>query len=59
MADGASSAPLGALTLAIATIEANQQVVIVDVPLLLAQIPVDDHPTGQHDPRPIELAQTG
>ncbi|KAA6411545.1 MAG: hypothetical protein FRX48_04825 [Lasallia pustulata] len=53
MADDASSAPSGALTVAIATIEANQQVVIVDVPLLWAQIPVDDHPTGWHDPRPL------
>ncbi|KAA6406445.1 MAG: hypothetical protein FRX48_09796 [Lasallia pustulata] len=59
MADNASSAPSGALTVAIATIEANQRVVIVDVPLLWARIPVDDHPTGRHDPRPIELARAG
>ncbi|KAA6406848.1 MAG: hypothetical protein FRX48_09346 [Lasallia pustulata] len=59
MADDASSAPSGALTVAIATIEANQRVVIVDVPLLWARIPVDDHPTGRHDPRPIELARAG
>ncbi|KAA6407418.1 MAG: hypothetical protein FRX48_08661 [Lasallia pustulata] len=59
MADDASSAPSGALTLAIATIKANQRVVIVDVPLLWARIPVDDHPTGRHDPRPIELARAG
>ncbi|KAA6414544.1 MAG: hypothetical protein FRX48_01293 [Lasallia pustulata] len=59
MADDTSSAPSGALTVAIATIEANQRVVIVDVPLLWARIPVDDHPTGRHNPRPIELARAG
>ncbi|KAA6413811.1 MAG: hypothetical protein FRX48_02173 [Lasallia pustulata] len=57
MADDASTAPLGALTVAIAT--TNQRVVIVDVSLLWAQIPVDDHPTGQHNPRSIELVRAG